>query len=196
MDAAERRARILEAAEGVLAEDGLAAARVRDVAERAGVAYGLVYHYFGSKEGLARAVFDDNWALFAGVVEGLAASGRPPLDALVAIIDYALNAWRAYPARLRVILVEAGRVLRQDGADGHEDVRRVVNAAAGRYAAVGAPHPALLARLLMGALEAGVTDALRGATPPDEAAATALREALHAAFIHPFRRTESGEPSP
>ncbi|AVH60649.1 MULTISPECIES: TetR/AcrR family transcriptional regulator [Streptomyces] len=51
------RERLLEAARGLLAEGGYAAASVSALAERAGVATGSVYNHFASKQELLAAVF-------------------------------------------------------------------------------------------------------------------------------------------
>jgi len=61
MAAAERDTRseqILAAAFRVLAEKGWASGSVRDIARQAGVTPGLLYHYFGSKQGLLAAVLE------------------------------------------------------------------------------------------------------------------------------------------
>ncbi|MFG1605290.1 helix-turn-helix domain-containing protein [Actinoplanes sp. NPDC049265] len=49
------RARIRDAAIELFAERGVAAATVRDIADRAGVSSGLLRHHFGSKDGLREA---------------------------------------------------------------------------------------------------------------------------------------------
>jgi len=46
----EKRRLLLAAAVRVFARKGYHASRVGDIAEEAGVAYGLLYHYFESKE--------------------------------------------------------------------------------------------------------------------------------------------------
>ena len=53
----EKRRTILRAAISVFARSGYHTSRVADVATEAGVAYGLVYHYFGSKEELLDTIF-------------------------------------------------------------------------------------------------------------------------------------------
>lgn len=53
---AQTRARLVEAAKEVFGEGGLPDARIADIAERAGVAYGSFYHYFDSKEALFREI--------------------------------------------------------------------------------------------------------------------------------------------
>ena len=62
----------MEAALAEFAEHGIAGARVDRIAGRAGCSAGLVYTYFGSKEDLFDAVFDD---VVVRTVEGF------PLDA-------------------------------------------------------------------------------------------------------------------
>src|SRR5438270_232572 len=53
-DAERTRARILDAALAEFADKGYAGARVRQIAERAGVNAQLISYYFGGKEGLYR----------------------------------------------------------------------------------------------------------------------------------------------
>jgi AcrR family transcriptional regulator len=48
LDPAERRGQILDAANGLFAERGYNEVSIEDVAKRAGVARGLVHHYFVS----------------------------------------------------------------------------------------------------------------------------------------------------
>lgn len=56
--AASERA-LIDAATVLIAERGPNSVTVRMIAERAGVNHGLVHHYFGSKQGLVRAVMAD-----------------------------------------------------------------------------------------------------------------------------------------
>ncbi len=67
----ERRAAILDAALDVFAENGFAAARLDDVAQKAGVAKGTLYLYFPDKE-----------ALFEDLLRGVAS---PVLDRFAAL---------------------------------------------------------------------------------------------------------------
>ena len=54
---ADKRRLILDAAIRVFARRGFHHCRVSDVADEAGVAYGLVYHYFESKEEILNTLF-------------------------------------------------------------------------------------------------------------------------------------------
>lgn len=66
----ERRQRILDAALEVFFDKGFAAARMDDVAERAGMSKGALYLYFSSKEALFEALID---TVATPIVEGLEA---------------------------------------------------------------------------------------------------------------------------
>jgi AcrR family transcriptional regulator len=52
----QTRARLLDAAKEVFGESGFVAARVSDIADRAGLSHGAFYHYFESKEQAFREI--------------------------------------------------------------------------------------------------------------------------------------------
>jgi AcrR family transcriptional regulator len=60
-DAAATRARILDKATGIFADAGYQGASVGDIVRAARVNKRMVYHYFGDKEGLYRAIFREQW---------------------------------------------------------------------------------------------------------------------------------------
>ncbi|HXD56166.1 MAG TPA: helix-turn-helix domain-containing protein, partial [Solirubrobacteraceae bacterium] len=66
--AAEKRRVILDAAVRVFARQGFHACRVSDIADEAGVAYGLVYHYFGSKDEVLDTLFLERWNVMLEVI--------------------------------------------------------------------------------------------------------------------------------
>ena len=65
----DRRRQILDAAIRVFARQGFHSCRVSDIAREAGVAYGLVYHYFDTKEGVLSELFDERWSLLLAAIE-------------------------------------------------------------------------------------------------------------------------------
>ncbi|WP_432491553.1 TetR/AcrR family transcriptional regulator [Kineococcus auxinigenes] len=75
VDHAERRQRIIEAAWHLIADRGLEAATMREIARAAGYANGALTHYFADKEALLRAVYQHVYAATndraAEAVEGL-----------------------------------------------------------------------------------------------------------------------------
>ncbi len=67
---------ILDAAVRVFARQGFHTCRVSDIADEAGVAYGLVYHYFPSKETILDTLFLERWdVMLAAIAE--ADASRP-----------------------------------------------------------------------------------------------------------------------
>ena len=74
----DKTRRIRDAAEQVFAEAGFRRARIRDVAERAGVAEGTIYLYFKGKEDLLLSIFEARMEeLIHGVREAVAAADSP-----------------------------------------------------------------------------------------------------------------------
>ena len=65
--AVDKRRVILDAAVAVFARQGFHTCRVADIADEAGVAYGLVYHYFSSKEEILDTLFLDRWDVMLAV---------------------------------------------------------------------------------------------------------------------------------
>ncbi len=65
---ADKRRQILDAAVHVFARQGFHATRVSDIADEAGVAYGLVYHYFKSKDEVMNELFLERWSLLRSAI--------------------------------------------------------------------------------------------------------------------------------
>ena len=108
--AADRRKQILRAAVEVFADRGFHRTRVSDIAKHAGVAYGLIYHYFDSKDDVLRCVFEDNWAVFMKAIEGLRDDpDRSSADKLRAISALFIDALEVAPATIQVIIQEVAR---------------------------------------------------------------------------------------
>jgi AcrR family transcriptional regulator len=83
----ERPRQILDAAFAVFAERGLAAARLEDIARRAGVSKGTIYLYFPNKEELFREVVRSTVIAAIEWGEALVERHPDPVDALEAWMD-------------------------------------------------------------------------------------------------------------
>jgi len=105
----EKRRLILRAAIRVFAEKGYHTCRVQDVATEAGVAYGLVYHYFGSKEELLETIFRRTWTRMLGAVQEVELSGAPAREQLAQVAHIVLSAWQGDPDLVRVLVREVAR---------------------------------------------------------------------------------------
>jgi AcrR family transcriptional regulator len=107
---AERPGEILAAALQVFAEKGFAAARLDEIAERAGVSKGALFLYFENKEALFRAVVRDLASPDLDAAEELAAGfhGRfAELTPLILALIARLAPSRSLGAAARLVIAEA-----------------------------------------------------------------------------------------
>ena len=93
----------------VFATKGYHTARVGDIAKEAGVAHGLLYHYFSSKEEVLHTVFRDNWTRLVAAFEAIDEGDEPPRKQLEAIAKILLRTWRYGPDVVRVMIREVAR---------------------------------------------------------------------------------------
>jgi TetR/AcrR family transcriptional regulator, fatty acid metabolism regulator protein len=105
----QKRRQILRAAITVFARSGYHTSRVSDVAKEAGVAYGLVYHYFGSKEDLLEAIFRRTWSRMLEAVQEVELGDAPAREQLTAVARIVLGAWPLDPDLVRVLVREVAR---------------------------------------------------------------------------------------
>jgi TetR/AcrR family fatty acid metabolism transcriptional regulator len=107
--AIDKRRIILEAAVRVFARQGFHTCRVSDIADEAGVAYGLVYHYFSSKEEILDTLFLERWDVMLEAISEVDASPRSPREKLYAIAGFIVDSYRHDPELMKVIIVEVTR---------------------------------------------------------------------------------------
>ena len=100
----DKRRLLLQAAVRVFARRGFHAARVGDIAEEAGVAHGLLYHYFSSKEEVLETIFRETWADLLAAVRDVEDSGEPAREQLRQVAAILLRSWRRDPDLVRVLV--------------------------------------------------------------------------------------------
>jgi AcrR family transcriptional regulator len=105
----EKRRVILRAAITVFAQRGYHTSRVADVAREAGVAYGLVYHYFRSKEDLLETIFRRTWSRMLEAVQEVEQEEATAREQLASVARIVLGAWEADPDLVRVLIREIAR---------------------------------------------------------------------------------------
>ena len=105
----DKRTRILDAAIRVFAEHGYHEARVGDIAEDAGVAHGLLYHYFASKDDVLRTIFVENWGQLIARFRAVEGADEPAGEKLEGIAKILLRTWRNDPALVTVMVREVAR---------------------------------------------------------------------------------------
>jgi TetR/AcrR family transcriptional regulator, fatty acid metabolism regulator protein len=105
----DRRRQILAAATRVFARKGFHACRVGDIAKEAGVAYGLMYHYFSSKDELLETIFRDTWTQMVERIREVEDSKVPVREQVRQVSALVLRTWIRDPDLIRVLVREITR---------------------------------------------------------------------------------------
>jgi TetR/AcrR family fatty acid metabolism transcriptional regulator len=111
----DKRRLILDAAVKVFAHQGFHACRVSDIADEAGVAYGLVYHYFASKDEVLDTLFLERWNVMLDTIREVDAQAIPVREKLGAIASFIVDSYRHDPDLMKVIIVEVTRAANSFG---------------------------------------------------------------------------------
>jgi TetR/AcrR family fatty acid metabolism transcriptional regulator len=114
--AVDKRRMILDAAVRVFARQGFHTCRVSDIADEAGVAYGLVYHYFQSKDEVLDTLFLERWNVMLDAIAETDAQAIPAREKLHAIASFIIESYRHDPELMKVIIVEVTRAANSFGA--------------------------------------------------------------------------------
>jgi len=107
--AEEKRRTILDAAARVFARKGFHTSRVGDIAEEAGVAHGLLYHYFSSKDEVLETIFREHWTTLLDRVHEAEQTGDDPIEQLRGIAAAMFEGWLNEPDVVRVVVREIAR---------------------------------------------------------------------------------------
>ncbi|HEX5224124.1 MAG TPA: TetR/AcrR family transcriptional regulator [Solirubrobacteraceae bacterium] len=113
--ASDKRRLILDAAVRVFARQGFHACRVSDIADEAGVAYGLVYHYFDSKDEVLDTLFLERWNVMLDLIRTVDAEDKPVREKLLAIASFIVESYHHDPDLMKVIIVEVTRAANSFG---------------------------------------------------------------------------------
>jgi TetR/AcrR family transcriptional regulator, fatty acid metabolism regulator protein len=128
--AIDKRRQILDAAIRVFARQGFHSTRVSDIADEAGVAYGLVYHYFSSKDEVLNELFHERWSLLLAAIDEADASGEVPRAKLRAVAGFIVESYRHDPELMKVIIVEVTRAANSFGRTHLPEIRQAYDSIA------------------------------------------------------------------
>jgi AcrR family transcriptional regulator len=128
--ATDKRRQILDAAVRVFARQGFHSARVSDIADEAGVAYGLVYHYFPSKDEVLNELFSVRWSLLLAAIDEIDRSDASPRDKLASVAGFIVDSYRYDPELMKVIIVEVTRAANSFGRTHLPEIRTAYNSIA------------------------------------------------------------------
>jgi AcrR family transcriptional regulator len=119
----DKRRQILAAAVRVFARQGFHACRVSDIADEAGVAYGLVYHYFASKDEILDTLFLERWNVMLELIREVDGELIPVRDKLRAIASFIVDSYAHDPDLMKVIIVEVTRAANSFGQTHLAEIR-------------------------------------------------------------------------
>jgi TetR/AcrR family transcriptional regulator, fatty acid metabolism regulator protein len=128
--AVDKRRQILDAAIRVFARQGFHSTRVSDIADEAGVAYGLVYHYFKSKDEVLNELFSERWSLLLAAIEEADREGSSARAKLEAVAGFIVDSYRHDPELMKVIIVEVTRAANSFGRTHLPEIRRAYDSIA------------------------------------------------------------------
>ena len=120
----DKRRAILDAAIRTFARQGYHGTRVSDIADQAGVAYGLVYHYFKSKEQILNELFSERWSLLLKATEDADREGRTPREKLAGVAAFIIDSYRHDPELMKVVVVEVTRAANTFGRAHLVEIRK------------------------------------------------------------------------
>ncbi len=173
--AIDKRRVILDAAVRVFARQGFHTCRVSDIADEAGVAYGLVYHYFQSKDEVLDTLFLERWDVMLDAIAEIDSRSVPARDKLQAIASFIVDSYRHDPELMKVIIVEVTRAANSFGAahlgtisDAYRQIQGIVEKAqaSGEFRATVPGQFAAMA--FYGAIEQVLTGWIFGLLPENE----------------------------
>jgi TetR/AcrR family fatty acid metabolism transcriptional regulator len=118
----DKRRVILDAAIRVFAREGFHRCRVSDIAREANVAYGLVYHYFQSKDEVLNTIFSERWSLLLETIAEVEKREAPVRDKLYAIASFIIDSYQHNPDLMKVIIVEVTRAANTFGSHHLEEI--------------------------------------------------------------------------
>jgi TetR/AcrR family transcriptional regulator, fatty acid metabolism regulator protein len=170
----DRRRELLDAAVRVFARKGFHAARVGDVAEEAGVAHGLLYHYFRSKDEVLETIFRETWDLLQADTERIEKSDAPLREQLRRFARIYLGSWLATPELVSVLVREIARSPGVGGGwigigDVVQSLQRMIENAKARGDVRADCNVVLATWSVYGALEEILTGWVLGQLPAEEA---------------------------
>lgn len=170
----EKRRVILDAAVRVFARKGYHASRVGDIAEEAGVAHGLLYHYFRSKDEVLATIFRENWGTLVDRFRAVAASDEPATEKLRGIAKILLRSWVHDPSLVTVMIREVARSPHLQAqvaeiGDGFGVIQQVMEAGIAEGSFRADVDPRFATWIFYGGLEELLTGWVLGQLPHDDA---------------------------
>ncbi len=105
----EKQGVIFDSALKIIKEKGFHRARIGDIAEEAGISYGLVYHYFKNKEELFNEILNQWWVSLYQLLDTIKKSDEDFHGKLKGVILYFLNTYQRKPDLIHIFITQISR---------------------------------------------------------------------------------------
>lgn len=105
-DAERTQADILEEATKEFSRKGYSGGRINEIAKRTRTSKRMIYYYFGSKEGLYKAVLFEHYRRLRADEDALHLDELPPLEALARLVGFTFDWYLAHAAQVPLVMVE------------------------------------------------------------------------------------------
>jgi len=198
--AAEKRTLILDSAVTIFAHKGYHGTRISDIAKEAGIAYGLVYHYFKSKEEILLSIFRERWDMLVSWVETVADGDGPVEKKLYDIASFIIDSFRFRPELVEVITME---VTRNSRFFTRENVKRLQGAfdamdriiSEGKAGGLFKDHidPRLASYMFFGGIETIINGYVLGTLIKTDEDFERAKRTVVEVFLHGLRAVETGK---
>ena len=193
----DKRQLILEAAVKTFAQKGFHGTRVADIAREAGIAYGLIYHYFKNKDEILNAIFQEKWNLFLAILRSIDQDNRDLRSKLLAITNFFFESYSHLPDLMEVLVIEilhSSRFLEDKNLEAFQQAFVVMEGIfqrAKQTATIGQDVDSRVAAyLFLGSIETILTARILNTIAPTYF--TDLKTKLVDQFLHGISATESG----
>jgi len=180
---AQTRERVIAAATEVFARSGFHGAKVADIAEQAGIAYGLVYHYFHNKEDILAAIFTERWAQYVTYLHEVGDMDIGFREQMRRLVHFWVEVYRREPDLMTVMINEVTRSY--EFLESHdigtvmvafEAIEQIIRRARDRGEVASGVDPQLASYVVFGAAEMVLTGYVMGTLRRDEPATFARDE--------------------
>jgi AcrR family transcriptional regulator len=105
-DAERTRAEIIEVATKEFSQRGYSGGRINEIAERTRTSKRMIYYYFGSKEGLYRAVLFEHYRRLRANDRASNLQDMPPMEALATLTRLTFDWYVEHASEVPLVMVE------------------------------------------------------------------------------------------
>jgi AcrR family transcriptional regulator len=177
---AHTRERIVAAAIKVFARSGFHGAKVADIAEQAGIAYGLVYHYFHNKEDILAAIFTERWTQYVTYLHEVGGMEIGFREQMRRLVHFWVEVYRREPDLMTVMINEVTRSY--EFLESHdigtvmiafEAIEQIIRTARERGEVAASVDPQLASYVVFGAAEVVLSGYVMGTLRRDDPSAFA-----------------------